>query len=265
MSKPCDRCSVSFEPKESGQRFCSYACYRPVYKNICAKCGLVYRVGPTKVGKKGFCSFACRAAAVAKCENCGVEFKETAGKPNRFCSHKCFHAHGRLDRSAPPPPAVDGMTFVPLGHETFAMIDDADAFEVMKNKWHLSHGGYAVIGRTGMLLHRLVMNPTGNEQIDHRNGNRLDCRKSNLRRATMYENARNRAGTPGKLKGIRRTATGRWAAHIGFNGSVQYLGTFDTDREAAIAYDDAARRLHGEFARLNFPRGGEQPAHGTAA
>jgi len=52
----------------------------------------------------------------------------------------------------------------------------------------------------------------------------------------------------------------RWSARITRDGKHVHLGTYDTKEDAARAYDEAARRLHGEFARFNFPREGERSA-----
>lgn len=55
-----------------------------------------------------------------------------------------------------------------------------------------------------------------------------------------------------QYKGVYKKRS-RWAARIAVNGETTWLGTFKTEEEAARAYDAAAKRLHGEFARLNFP------------
>jgi len=93
--------------------------------------------------------------------------------------------------------------------------------------------------------------------IDHINGNGLDDRRANMRTCTNQQNMRNlrkRRSGSSIYKGVyydkrRRT----WYARICHNGKNIHLGTFATEIEAARAYDRAARRLFGEFARLNFP------------
>jgi hypothetical protein len=93
-------------------------------------------------------------------------------------------------------------------------------------------------------------------EIDHRNGDRADNRIANLRECSRAENARNvTSRNPSGFKGVRRDDS-RWRASITVNGKRIHLGTFDTAEKAAAAYDKAARRYHGEFARTNFDENG---------
>lgn len=92
-------------------------------------------------------------------------------------------------------------------------------------------------------------------QIDHKDGNSLNNSLDNLRLATPSQNSINRKGYSKKIKGVyfRRRNSGRpsWQAKIGVDGKMITVGTFDTEEEAARAYNDAARKYYGEFAQLN--------------
>lgn len=92
-------------------------------------------------------------------------------------------------------------------------------------------------------------------QIDHVNGNKSDNRITNLRIATNSENQRNqgtKTNSTSEFKGVHlRTGCIRWIAQISHNGEKIYLGSHCTPEQAAIAYNEAAKRLHGEYARLN--------------
>jgi hypothetical protein len=155
---------------------------------------------------------------------------------------------------------------VPLGHGYYALIDAADASLVVQYRWGRMKTGrktYAVSwskdadGKTvNTLLHVLLMNPPEGMEVDHRNGDGLDCRRENMRICTEQENCFNRVPKPNtssRFKGVSRTSTGRWRAQIGHNRRSTHLGTYDTETAAARAYDAKARELFGEFARLNFP------------
>jgi hypothetical protein len=89
--------------------------------------------------------------------------------------------------------------------------------------------------------------------IDHINRDRSDNRIENLRQATKQENCTNKAAKSG-FKGVRfHEQTGKWQARIASNYREQHIGLFSSDVEAAKAYDEKARELHGQYATLNFP------------
>ena len=96
-------------------------------------------------------------------------------------------------------------------------------------------------------------------QVDHINGDPGDNRLVNLRKATGGQNCanrRSRKGSSSKFLGVDWAGNG-WRAQIKPIGEKPlYLGKFETEVEAAKAYDAAAIRLHGEFARPNFARTG---------
>lgn len=154
-----------------------------------------------------------------------------------------------------------------------ALVDDEDYELVMQHKWHVDErrlpsgrikGPYAVATtypggrRTNVKMHKLI---TGWPQTDHINHNGLDNRRENLREASNSQNAYNQRpqiGRASAFKGVRwhpqtgGAAGGRWMAAIQSNGVVHHLGHFLSEEEAALAYDAAARELHGEFAYTNF-------------
>jgi hypothetical protein len=108
-----------------------------------------------------------------------------------------------------------------------------------------------------VMLHRFLMNPKDNEVVDHINGNTLDNRRCNLRNCTPSQNCANKRkwktkSTLSKYKGVKFDKRwGTWGAQIYFPGHKRHIGTFKTEREAAIAYNEKAKELFGEFAKLN--------------
>lgn len=91
--------------------------------------------------------------------------------------------------------------------------------------------------------------------IDHQDGNPLNNRFNNLREATRSENLRNadiRRNNTSGYKGVCwNKRRGKWMSGIGHKGKNLHLGYFTDKRDAAQAYNFAAARLHGEFARMN--------------
>ena len=106
-------------------------------------------------------------------------------------------------------------------------------------------------------MHRVVAERAGllvpGKDIDHWDLDRLNNRRANLRPATCGQNAMNSVGRVGGVgfKGVTKLPSGKWMAQISAEKVHHYLGTFATVEEAARAYNEAATRLHGAFARLN--------------
>jgi len=162
---------------------------------------------------------------------------------------------------------------IPLTRGYVAIVDDDDFDEVSQYKWHaVTKGGfpYAVRGvgkrpnRGKVSLHRVLLNAPDGMEVDHRNGDTLDCRRENLRLATHRQNAANRTLTPQSRSGFKGVywyaRDSRWAAQIRVAGTKMFLGYFEFAEDAARIYDDAAREHFGEFATLNFPQDGERAA-----
>lgn len=158
----------------------------------------------------------------------------------------------------------------------WAIVDREDA-DLAELRWSVDREGYARRTTLGAdtpsghgveRLHRSVLaraidRPLNRqEQCDHISGDRLDNRRVNLRVATLGQNAVNRTARGESLYlGVNRSRN-NWRAQIvplgsGRRGRQLFLGRFATEEDAARAYDRAAREYHGEYARLNFPDGGE--------
>lgn len=157
-----------------------------------------------------------------------------------------------------------------------ALIDEADYELVGQFQWRPSVCGESLVyaranpnteaGQGSVLLHRLLLGLTGDSSRnlvgDHINRDGLDNRRSNLRTCEQSSNLWNRRSNQrgsSKFKGVHWHAT-KWCVQISCNNKRLHLGSFDNEVIAALAYDAAARELHGEFARLNFPLESERAA-----
>lgn len=146
-----------------------------------------------------------------------------------------------------------------------AIVDARDAWLLRSFGWHMLFPGrltpYAASNtakkRVGQrLLHRAVLGTEAGPVTDHINGNGFDCRRENLRACTQRQNTYNRRkhrGATSKYRGVSWSAKkNRWVAQVQADGKLTHLGYFEGECEAALAFDAAARRLHGDFAKTNF-------------
>ena len=153
------------------------------------------------------------------------------------------------------------------GKDIICLYDECDHELISSHHWFLSHGyvcrnHYNKNGvRTKLLMHREIIGITDPAiKCDHRYGNKLDNRRSELRIATSAENNMNRSNH-GKTeyKGVssfqrKPTHKIKYSSRITVNGISRFLGIFKSKIAAAIAYDCAAEEYHGDFAKFNFPQ-----------
>ena len=145
-------------------------------------------------------------------------------------------------------------------------VDKEDYQQFNKYNWYRSKAGYAsrhkrINGKSlSIVLHREVLQlPVlckGGVEVDHINQNKLDNKKSNLRKCTHQQNKYNVSGQKNKTskhKGVCwQPQRNKWVAQIRIKGKNTCLGTFETEEEAATTYNIAAKTHHGEFAWVNI-------------
>jgi len=144
-----------------------------------------------------------------------------------------------------------------IGNEQI-FINRKDLKGIDLSQLRITTNGYVAVGKK--YLHRLILNPPVNMQVDHKNRNKLDNRRQNLRICTVSQNGMNREkqrNNRSGFKGVdanRRCKKGSYRARITANKKVFYLGSFKNPDEAGEAYKKAARQYHGEFANFSGKR-----------
>jgi hypothetical protein len=147
----------------------------------------------------------------------------------------------------------------------FEIIIDIEDYEKIKNyRWYISFSKQwdrfrEIIANTYLnkkqllVLHQLIMN---DKMVDHKNGNIFDNRKENLRKCTKSENAWNRGKQKNNTSGYKGVywdkSRNKWLVFIGVNKKYIHIGRFSNIIEAAKAYNEAAIKYHGKFAKLNI-------------
>jgi hypothetical protein len=162
---------------------------------------------------------------------------------------------------------------IPMSQPRYAKVDPADYERLRKYEWMAvkrRNGGsfyahrYVTNKKTGkekiVFMHREIIKAPKGMLIDHINHDGMDNRSANLREAMPWQNICHRKKYSGKYTskyiGVSRSKGKRkWEAQVGHNKKTIRLGSFDSEVEAAKARDRAAKKYHGEFACLNFPKG----------
>lgn len=185
-------------------------------------------------------------------KSCGCLQKESTIKMNR--STKIKENKYRIDENH--------IVHITLTQNKEALCDESDLSLILQYKWSArktKHGAYYASAaernraegqkRINVQMHQLIM---GAKYIDHINGDGLDNRRCNLR---VYQNQKENMGNrqkkkpaTSKYKGVTKRPN-KQTYEVSCGG--KYVGSFATEKEAALAYNTKAIELYGEFAKLN--------------
>ncbi|MEH1821519.1 MAG: HNH endonuclease [Nostoc sp.] len=165
---------------------------------------------------------------------------------------------------------IENIKKILLTKNLVTIIDANDYEYISQWSWYASYARsdspvyacrrpYGANGKTQTFrMHREILINRGinlkGKIVDHINGNTLDNRFSNLRVTDFTGNSRNRVknrNSQNQYKGVQPAGNLAWMAKIEHDGIVEYLGTYGTQEEAAKAYNNAAVKVFGEFAKLN--------------
>lgn len=141
-------------------------------------------------------------------------------------------------------------------------IVDDDMFDYLNQfKWHISSGRYAATNMKiygtyiKVYLHRFIIKASKGSQVDHIDNNKLNNLKTNLRHCTHSQNMINRPSYTNSKSGYKGVIfykkLNKYIARIRINKQTIYLGSYIDPISAAIKYNKAAQKYHGEFANFN--------------
>lgn len=243
-------------------------------KVVCRRCGAGFDTKPAYVraGAGKYCSVACKAAAGTKpaesrpCDGCGVPVVRKAYqfRPGpTFCSTGCRNR--KVGRDSRAPARFDGdEVLIPLSQGKWSRVDRADYDSIASLREENWTATWAASSRTfyalrsiageAVMMHRLIMGNPDGVDVDHEDHDGLNNTRRNLRACTRGQNLQNRrkaramrgVKTSSRYKGVHRNGE-RWIAQFGG----KHLGSFQSEREAAEAYNAAASGAYGGFAFLN--------------
>lgn len=154
------------------------------------------------------------------------------------------------------------MKEITLTQGKVALLDDEDydrlsifAWYAQKkgHRWYAARGIWTDKTTKRVYMHQFILEPKRGFTIDHRDLDGLNNQRTNIRYATRQQQQQNRFSFRGfsKFKGIYRERE-KWVARIGLgNKKKKFLGYFNTEKQAALAYNEAALENFGEFAALN--------------
>lgn len=152
-----------------------------------------------------------------------------------------------------------------LSDTIFTEVDDEDYEYLSQFKWHNNPKTGAVSkmfkdgdnrrqGRRSLkIMHRIIMNAPKGVEVDHKNRNKLDNRRSNLRLTTRSQNGMNTKHLSHNKSGVKGVffERGKWRVHIKVKGQKRHYSSYNSFEEAVEARRKLALEMHGEFAYEN--------------
>lgn len=156
----------------------------------------------------------------------------------------------------------DGIAIIPVKKKdetVYSTVSDDKWNDIMQYKWHVNSTGYiegTVEGKI-LKLHRYIMNATEDQIVEHIDKNKLNNVTENLRFTTFsisnHTKKINYKNKSSKYTGVRLHKTrNKWMSEIYKDKKCYFIGYFENENDAAMAYNNKAKELYGEFAKLNI-------------
>lgn len=151
------------------------------------------------------------------------------------------------------------MQLLPLTRGKFTKVDDKDYVYLNQFKWRISDRGYVertcyIGSKHNIRLHTILLKPVAGKEVDHKDRDKLNNQRDNLRlatRAQQVQNCRKHKNTSSRFKGLCWCKTyNKWRVGIRVDKKLIYLGRFDNEIEGYLRYCQAAKKYFGEFACL---------------
>lgn len=210
----------------------------------------------------GYCHCACGLKVDKTIQRNNVGRNQVKGMPNLY-----LRGHGRRTLRLPGKlTSMDGVTcrVIPISQGRETIIEESDYPLIPVARWYARRGRHTwyvttKINGEWIHMHDIVLPSPSGFVVDHIDGNGLNNRRGNLRIATTSQNQMSRLALEwqkktSKFRGVCwNKGMKKWQAEIQLNQKGIYLGCYADEVEAAKAYDRAARKYFGEFARPNFP------------
>lgn len=259
--KGCKSIYRVFKNKNDKKLYCGKHRQQLDKNNKCKECGCQFDVNKTKSDVNYYCKKheKLRIIKIKICSICGSKIFVTKSLCRRH--YLQFHRHGEILKNT----IYEPNEFVINGNQIeikiktknklirVVLINEIDFNLIKKHKWHIGNKGYAMTRHNNklVLMHRMIMKPKDKEDIDHRNRNRLDNRRENLRIATKIINARNtkirsdnKSGTVGVWYNKFRN---KWSSYITVDKNRIILGRFKNKQDAIKVRKEAELKYWGEI------------------
>ena len=210
------------------------------------------RIGETKIMSNGLSAKIIRYGRTddidIEFENGGIALNKEyyAFERGKIACPMIFESYGRYVKCVNPNTL----------NKTEFLIDEDDYDKIKGVWWSKTPAGYITNPRKRISVHRIILNCSHGEIIDHINGDPTDNRKENLRICNTAQNGWNRGIPKNNTSGFKgitykneKNRKCRWAANIKVNGSTYFLGHYSKREHAAEAYKVASIKYHGEFSK----------------